>query len=166
MTTGALVLVLLLVLGVVVAAVAFGGRPFESTRTEADGNDDWLLSARAVVRQGDAIKLRLSEKSGRSPRDLSDESLDEILSDLRSFGENIAVVSATARTAMDTRVCREVGLRARSLATVYERELRLSEMYGAEPRSALEGDARHDPARRLDEFAIALSDLESHVELL
>jgi len=44
--------------------------------------------------------------------------------------------------------------------------VRLREAFGGEGRSTLAGDTVQDPYRRLQEFDIALRDLETHVELL
>lgn len=160
----ALLVVLALVVGVMV--IGFVGQNRTTTATPTDASESWLRAARAAVNDGCRISGRITEEGDRSLPDLSDAVIDDIVSDMKHFGERIAVVSASAPTAMDTRVCREVGVRAHSLANVYERELRLRNAFDAEPRSTLAGDTVHDPAGCLEEFIVALHDLEQHVELL
>lgn len=166
MTPAAIALVVILALVVGVMVIVFAGQNRTTTETRTDASEDWLRAARAVVHDGSRITGRITEEGERSPPDLPDGVIGDIVSDMQHFGKRIAVVSATAPTAMDTRVCREVGVRAHSLANVYERELRVRGAFGAEPRSALAGDTVHDPARRLEDFVVALHDLEEHVELL
>ena len=82
--------------------------------------------------------------------------------DIRDFNTQI---SATAPTAMETRVCREVGVRAHAPCGIHERELWVRDALGPEC-AAPTGDMLQRPARRLEDFGVALRDRDEHVELL
>ena len=164
--------VALLVLALVVLALGVGffvasaGRGAGRGQTQPDRPQEWFRSARAAVCDGDQLSRRIARCGDPVPTDLPDEAVDDIVSELKEFNAQIAAISATAPTAMDTRVCREVGVCGHALCDVFDREVRLRQAFGAEDRSTLAGDMSRDPRRRLQEFDIALRDLETHVELL
>lgn len=164
--TPALVAVIATLVLVTVLVITSVSHKRTASAPHTDASEDWLRAARAALRDGHWISGRLADEGDRSPADLPDVLVDDIVAEMTDFRARIAAVSATAPTAMDTRVCREVGVRAHALSDVYEREVRLREVFGGEDRSALTGDTLQEPARRLEDFVAALRDLETHVELL
>lgn len=162
LVVAAVVVIVALTTGVAVASVRTG----RNAENPPASSDEWLGNARTVVRDGYVITAGMTESAERSPTDLTDDVIARIVSEIKGFITDLAGISAAAPTAMDTRVCREVGVRANALCAVYERELRVREALGAEHRSALAGDTLQQPARRLEEFEVALRDLDEHVELL
>ena len=160
------VLVLVALAVVAGATIALVGRNRAWNEAPIDTSEDWLDAARAALRDGDRLSTRVTASAERSPSDLPDSVLADTVSEIKDFNARIAALSATAPTAMDNRVCREVGVRAHALCDVYERQLRLREAPGAEDRPTPAGDTLQDGRRRLDEFEVALHDLETHVELL
>ena len=129
---------------------------------------EWLDRARAAVHDGQMLAGTMTAAVEHPPGDLPGDEISQILADLKEYHANIASVSATAPTAMDTRVCRELGIRTQALSDPYVRELRMREALGdgAEHRPELAADPMQHPARRLEQFEVALRDLDEHVELL
>jgi hypothetical protein len=162
---------LLIVAVVAVAALAIGAA-IAAARNQPDPGggrstpDLWLDRARGVVRSGYELAGAMSDAIRHSPTDLSEDAIVQILADVKTYNADVAALSATAPTAMDTRVCRNVGVRARGLCDPYERELRAREALGAGQQTGFGSDTLQQPDRLLEEFEVALRDLDEHVELL
>lgn len=162
-----LVIVAIVAIGALAAGFALAAvNKHPDPREQPSASDDWLDRARALVRDGHELADVMADAVDRSPADLSDDAIFRVVADIENLNDHIAAVSATAPTAMDNRVCRVLGVRARGLCAPYERELRVREVPGAERRAQFDSDTTQQPVQRLEEFEVALRDLHEHVELL
>lgn len=160
--TFATVTAMCLVVGGFVAFLALrSGRPLVGSLPKSA--DDWLVGAREIAQEGRELGDRI-EGSGRSNSgDVAGTSAG-FVDEIKRYNAAVAAISATAPTAMDGRVCRQVGVEAHALSGALQRQVRIH--HTADVEDPVVGRVTAERADALRNFRLAILDLEHHVDLL
>ena len=159
MTTGALAIVVAILAATIFGSLVVGRIADNSSDKRVMSRDaaEWFASADAAVAAGRRIAIKLEETSPTGAATPSADTPDE----LDRFTTRVAELIASAPTAMDGRVCRNVAVRSSALSTA------LRSMQDKN-RDSSPAHHRHTqrPIHQQTEFETAIRDLADHVELL
>lgn len=126
-----------------------GAKP-NAGRVNRSGSDEWLTAAGTVVADARQVAAELAEISSTDSATLSADTTGE----LDRLTERLAELSASAPTAMDTRVCRSVAVRSKALSDA---------LRSPQPPGQSAFPLR---PRQQAQFETAVRDFSDHVELL
>ena len=148
-----------------VVAVLRSGRLTSSEPADVGGV--WFERSRQLLLHAARLRTEVWEfESTRLLTEVEDETLASLSREFSAFCADAAALSATAPSSMDGRVIRNLGLRARAVGDLYEREVARREAYGGRRRPLDVDEVTNDLEGRLREFELAVADAHTHVELL
>lgn len=121
----------------------------------------WLKRARTAGAEGQRVTLMFNDYDEiLTFADLNDENIDEITIRLDLLTSHLSLVTSTAPTSMDVRVCRSVAISARALSDQFRGER------AARQSAPISPPTTNSYSQQKVDFEYAVRDLMNHVELL